>query len=85
MKLKEPKLSPKNRFDMEQEILAAWGTCEDIQLIYEKFYDNHESMSVDDMANLLLGLKEMHQIRCEKLFNTFEEMIRDGQICKPAI
>lgn len=80
MKLKEKSLEPKNRFDLEQDIMAAWGICEDIQLIYEKFYEGHEKLSVDDVANLLLGLKEMHYLRCERLFNTFEELLRNGQI-----
>lgn len=79
MKLRDQKLESKNRFDLEQDIMTAWGTCEDIQLIYERFYDGHESMSVDDMANLLLGLKQMHQLRCEKLFETFEEIVKNGK------
>lgn len=80
MKLKSHELKPKNWLDMEQEIMVVWSTAEDIQLIYESFYDNHEKMSVDDMANLLLGLKQMHHIRCENLFSTFEELISDGKI-----
>ena len=85
MKLKNQEINPKNRFDLEQCIMSVWGICEDLQLIYERFYDDHESMTVDDMANLLLGLKQMQQIRCEKLFNTFEELVRNDEFSKTRI
>lgn len=79
MKLKQESPKTKNRFDLEQDIMAAWQTAEDIRLIYEKFYENHEYMTVDDMANLLLGLQNLHHIRCERLFSTFEEIVHDGK------
>ena len=51
MKLKEDTLKPVDRFDLEQAIMAAWGTCEDLDLIFRRFYEWHEDMSVDDLAN----------------------------------
>jgi hypothetical protein len=34
-------------------------------------------MSEDDIANVLIGLTELHDIRCKKLFNVFEAMVRE--------
>jgi len=34
--------------------------------------------SEDDIANMLLGLKELHKSRCLKLWDVFETMITDG-------
>ena len=31
----------------------------------------------DDIANVLIGLSELHDIRCKKLFNVFESMVKD--------
>lgn len=75
MKLKTHQFREKNRFDLEEAIMAVWSTQEDIQIVFEKFYDKHESMTADDMANLLLGLKALHTARCEKLWDIFEFLV----------
>lgn len=80
MKLKEDTLKPVDRFDLEQAIMAAWGTCEDLDLIFRRFYEWHEDMSVDDLANLIIGIKELHQIRCQRVWDIFETLIRNGVI-----
>jgi hypothetical protein len=33
--------------------------------------------SEDDIANMIMGLKEMHKSRCLKLWDTFERMVED--------
>lgn len=76
-KKKSPFESP-NRFDLEQAIMALWGTVEDIQLIYEHYYEHHESMSVDDMANVLLGLQQLVHMRGQKTFDIFERIVREN-------
>lgn len=80
MKLRQESIRPKNRFDMEQDIMSVWAGIDDIEIFYEKFYEYHEDMTVDEAANALLGIHRMLHIKCEKLFNTFEEMIKDGKI-----
>lgn len=68
-----------NRFDLEQSIMSCWGTKEDISLISERFLEDEE-MSKDSIFNALEGLAALHDLRCKKLFETFELMISTGGI-----
>ena len=31
----------------------------------------------DELTNVLIGLSELHDIRCKKLFNVFETMVKE--------
>ena len=62
-------------FDLEQAIIRLWGTDEDIQLLYENVMEKNPSQ--DDIANVLLGLKSILQMRGEKCFELFETFCRE--------
>jgi len=63
--------------NLEQAIMACWGTKEDLQLLYENMAEAGEN---EDLVNAALGLVQIHEMRCKKLFSLFEEMIENGQI-----
>jgi hypothetical protein len=63
------------QFDLEQAIMRLWGTDEDIQMIYENVMEKNPSQDV--LANALLGLKVLTQMRGEKCFELFETFIRE--------
>lgn len=69
-----------DRFDLEQAIMSAWTTSEDIKLIWQQYYDGREKMSEDQVANLLLGLQEIHNLRCQKMWDIYEKMVREKKI-----
>lgn len=60
-----------DRFDLESAIMAAWQTENDLELFIEQYYDGSKIMSQDDVANVLIGLKELHSLRMNKLWDTF--------------
>jgi hypothetical protein len=60
-----------DRFDLEDAIMAAWQTENDLGLFVEQYYDGSKRMSEDDVANVLIGLKELHSLRMNKLWDTF--------------
>jgi len=62
-------------FDLEQEIMKAWHVVDDIQLLNENVMET--DMSTDDIANALLGLEKLYNMRFEKVFNTFEEVCKE--------
>ena len=62
-----------DRFDLEQQILQLWHVTDDLQLLYENVMDN--DMSRDDIANALLGLKSIYNMKFAKCFSTFENMV----------
>ena len=67
-----------DRFEFEQQIMDCWGVTDDIDTLY-KLSDIRE-MSEDELANALLGLKTVYQMKFELLFDMFEQMIKDGKI-----
>ena len=66
-----------DRFNLEAEIMNVWNTKDDLQSITSRMLDDPDPMSEDDIANVLIGLSELHDIRCKKLFNVFEVMVRE--------
>lgn len=68
-----------NRFNLEESIMSCWGTKEDISLVSERVQEDGD-LSPDSISNALLGLAELHEMRCRKLFEIFEGMVSSGQI-----
>ena len=71
----------RNRFDLEQDIMSAWNTVEDIDLIYH----NTDKLKLsakdcDNLQNQLLGLKHLTELRFKKLWESFEDSIKNGTI-----
>jgi hypothetical protein len=64
-----------DRFNLEAEIMSVWNTKDDLESITSRMMDDPDPMSEDDIANVLIGLTELHDIRCKKLFDVFESMV----------
>ena len=58
-----------NRFDLEQQMLNAWNVCDDIQLLLDQW----DSLDEDQKQKYLIGLKQMYQMKFERIFATFEK------------
>tara|TARA_B110000211_G_scaffold174432_1_gene197098 strand:+ start:249 stop:473 length:225 start_codon:yes stop_codon:yes gene_type:complete len=71
----------KDRFDLETAIMSAWNTSEDIDLIYHNT-DNLElnAKDCDNLQNQLLGLKHINDLRMDRVWNVFEELIKRGEL-----
>ena len=65
-----------DRFNLEAEIMSVWNTKDDLNAITSRMMDDPDPMSEDDITNVLIGLSELHDIRCKKLFNVFESMVK---------
>lgn len=64
-----------NRFDMEQQIMTCWSICEDLDTLMEGVMEH--DMSQDRITNALLGMKELYQLKFDKLWDQFESMCRE--------
>jgi hypothetical protein len=62
-------------FDLEQEIMKAWHVVDDIDLLHENVIET--DMSRDEIANALLGLESIYNMRFEKVFNMFEDLCKE--------
>ena len=61
--------------DLEQEIMKAWYVIDDIELLYENVMET--DMSTDDIANALIGLESIYNMRFQKVFNMFEDLCKE--------
>ena len=67
-----------DRFNLEAEIMNVWNTKDDLQSITSRMMDDPDGpLTEDELTNVLIGLGELHDIRCKKLFNVFETMVRE--------
>lgn len=69
-----------DRFDLEQNIMKCWNVTDDIYLLYENVMDRAPEMTTDEIANALLGMHQLYEMKFEKLFNNFEKLIQEKKI-----
>lgn len=74
----------KDRFDLEQHIMECWNVTSDIDMLLESILDSPRFADMpadysDRIANMLLGTKELYEMRFERLWSTFEECIGANQ------
>ncbi len=67
-----------DRFDLEQQIMACWNVTSDIETLFEGVVES--DMTTDQIANILLGMKQLYELKFDKLFNTFEQLMKDDII-----
>lgn len=67
-----------DRFDLEQSIMECWRVCDDVNILCENVMD--KEMSVDDISNVLIGINGLYQLKFEKLFDQFCELVSKGNI-----
>lgn len=61
-----------DQFDLEQDIMSAWHTSDDIKLLLDSF----DTLTEDQRMNALIGIEQMHTLRMNKLFATFERFLK---------
>jgi hypothetical protein len=67
-----------DRFNLEEAITECFTTSTDLNLISETVLE--DDLSKDDLANALIGLSKLHEMRCQKVFKIFEQMLYEGLI-----
>jgi hypothetical protein len=58
---------------MEQQIMTCWNICEDLDTLHEGVLER--AMTHDRISNALMGMKELYQLKFEKLWEQFEAML----------
>ena len=67
-----------DRFDLEQAIMACWNVTQDIDLVYENVME--KDMATDQIANALLGMNQLYEMKFNKLWDIFEQLVNDKKI-----
>ena len=68
---------PYNRFDLEEEIMNIWQTEDDLDAVVHRIMINPDPIPNKEIANLLISVSKIHDLRCQKLFDIFEKMVQD--------
>lgn len=58
-----------DRFDLEQQILKCWDITQDLYTLAERY--EHD----DELSNFILGIKNVYELRHDKLWEIFEEVV----------
>jgi hypothetical protein len=72
----------KNRFDLEQEIMECWNITSDINDVFEYVMNGDGKLTPADrdrVANILLGMSQLYELKFNKLFNTFSDCVKTGE------
>ncbi len=70
----------KTRFDLEDAIMRLWSSDQDVETVFKYYYDRQGEVDVEEMANALLGIKQLIHIRGELAFELFEKLIKEEEI-----
>lgn len=61
-----------DRFDLESRIMDCWNVVEDVKTVLSMA--DHREVSEDELANALLGIHTLYQMKFEQLWATFETL-----------
>lgn len=64
--------SVEQSFDLEQQILDCWTITSQLDTLLEGVLEH--DMTTDQIANVLLGLKGLYDLKFDKAFRTFEQV-----------
>ncbi len=66
--------------ELEDLIMAAWITKEDINSVLWVLMDREKQPDEDELANLLLGILTLHDARMNKLFNAYDQVLKTNKV-----
>ena len=74
----------KNMYDLEEDILACWQVVDDIDLLFEYIMDDEDCADIpaahfDRLSNILLGMKELYNLKFNKCFDTHSKIVSAGK------
>jgi len=72
-----------DRFELEQDIMKAWGVVEMIEELVRQHLDRPQgAFSEDELANRLDGIKYVTEMNFQRLWDGFEIMLKKGHFVK---
>lgn len=68
-------------FDLEDCIYKVWQTADDLETFFMYHGDAEKPMTEDEVANTLLGIKMLHEMRCWQLMDMSARVFELNQYC----
>ena len=69
-----------NRFELEDSMSNLHQIGEDIETIIYAIGDSPIKHTEDQLLNMLIGMKQLHDTRYQKMWDIFEQLIQNGTI-----
>jgi hypothetical protein len=69
-----------NRFELEDAMSNLSLVSEDLETIIYAIGDSPIKHTEDQLLNMLIGIKQLHETRYQKMWNVFEQLIKNGTI-----
>ena len=69
-----------DRFKLEELITSLYQITEDIESMMHKEFDTEESLTEDQKMNILIGMMELHKVRCDATWECMEQLIEQGNL-----
>jgi|TARA_B110000495_G_scaffold7291_1_gene5362 hypothetical protein len=69
-----------DRFKLEECITSLYKVNEDLQSMMHKEFDTEESLTEDQKMNIIIGMMELHKLRCDETWECMEELITQGDL-----
>jgi hypothetical protein len=67
-----------DRFKFEQQIMECWNVTTDLKTVTEYMLDFPlEASREDKIANMLMGIEALYEVKFDKLFRSFEQLVRE--------
>lgn len=70
-----------DKINLEEAIHKAWQTCDDLDMFLKHHSDHPMPMTDDEVANTILGIKQIHAMRMENLFDMFKREFKLDEYC----
>ena len=65
------------KFDLEQRIMECWMVVDDIRVVYRRHLDGEEPLTEDELANILIGMEHMYDLKFYNLMSTYEKLLKE--------
>jgi len=69
-----------DRFKLEECIQSLYQVNEDMNAMMHKEFDTEESLTEDQKMNIVIGMMELHKLRCDATWKCMEELIKQGDL-----
>ena len=67
----------KTQFDLEQRIMQCWQVVDDLDILFTHVLDSDPPPTHDEIANTLLGIKQLYDMKFYTLLSTFEKYLAE--------
>jgi hypothetical protein len=65
------------QFDLEQRIMQCWQVVDDLDVLFANVMDADPPSTHDEIANVLLGMKQLYDMKFYTLMSTYEKYIKE--------